>query len=393
MQVKKCKWKYGKQAPFMLMVDDLANKYLNDRDNGSYLGADWGGRCKQKNSFYDLICKELLDKFPYLKITLFLVVGKRMEIIEKGKKNRSFPIDNDKGFRDFLKELAYDERFEIAYHGYNHGKIERGKFVQEWCTFRSCEEAVRQINAAKQKYREVTGKNFFGGKYCGYEKNEFSDESIVNTEFTWWCRNWCGNFFLEDKRENSSLDIKKFGNVIDIPSTLDGSLYSLKNIRCCLKRGYRKAVYYKLKYKITVENIIDFLVKENKVISLQEHTSPYREDNKKQYPNIVDDIYSIQYILSYLKKYNIWYATGHEIEEYCRLYEETIVNNNKDGFEVYTNNKKLNGQKIWIEINETSKTTKAFFESKKCSVLEIKDSILVEIPVYLEKVEYKIYSK
>ena len=60
MKITKCKWKYRAQAPFMLMIDYYCNKYMTDKNNGNYLGADWGGRCKA-------------DYYPLLRIIIFSV--------------------------------------------------------------------------------------------------------------------------------------------------------------------------------------------------------------------------------------------------------------------------------------------------------------------------------
>lgn len=361
MQVEKCKWKYGKQAPVMLMIDDFANKYMTDKENGEYIGADWGGKCKGKYSLYQYLEKNLFQDFPYLKVTMFLVVGRREKFIANGKPSFSESVAYNKEFSDFLAEIAGDERFEIAYHGYTHGKIIEKYLTQEWLTFATLEEACETIKKAQELYYSVTGKHFYGGKYCGYEFNEFSDTSIAKTGFEWWCRHGDGIVLFKKATGVENLELEAFrGGVVDIPTTVDGSLFSLRDIRGIGNRGYLKAIYYLLKYRITIEQILDRLVQNGQIINIQEHSSPIREDEKHQRPNIVDDITSIRYMLRYLKKYDLWYATGHEIAEYWKTYQNTSVSVENDQVIVTAKLESL-GKTLWFALSEPNEGAEKHF--------------------------------
>ena len=356
MRVEKCKWKYGKQAPVMFMIDDFANKYMTDKLDGDYVGADWGGRCKASNSLYEFLEEKIFREFPYVKMTLFMVVGRREALMENGKPSVSRRIDENPEFVAFLNELARDERFEVAYHGYTHGKLLGNKYLtQEWKTFASLEEACRTIEMSKDIYREVTGKEFYGGKYCGYESNEFSDESIVRSGFEWWCRHFDGNLFTHRELGPENLDLEEFQGVVDIPSTVDGGLTSLRDWRSLPSRAYLKAVYYRFKYGVTMEGILDELIQNGRIINIQEHSSPMREDDKHQRPNLVDDIGIIRYILRYLKKYDLWYATGHEIADYWRAYHYTDVVLVNDKVIIKAKKKEIIGNYIWVNLIEENK--------------------------------------
>lgn len=324
MKIDKCKWPQDKKSAVVFMIDDFANKYMTF-GNIEY-GMDWGGLCKKQYSLYSFLEKELFSEFPYLKIVMFLVVGRREDIIHGGKANYTAAIDSNNEFREFLKELANDNRYEIAYHGYNHGEIKNGVFVQEWSNFSSLNDADNTIKKGCHLYEEITGKSFYGGKYCGYSTNEFSDKSIVNAGFTWWCRHWdISNYFSKEKDKNKSLKLEYFNGVLDIPSNIDGSFLSLKLLDKFFSRKYMRSIYYLLKYRITIERLLDELVSNNLVVSIQEHSSPYREDSKIQTPNIISDIDNIKYILNYLKKYDLWYATPNEIAEYKEVFDNTEV--------------------------------------------------------------------
>ena len=390
MRVEKCKWKYGKQAPVMFMIDDFANKYMTDKLDGNYIGSDWGGRCKAPNSLYEFLQDKIFREFPYVKITLFLVVGRREAFIRGGKPSVSRKIDENVEFAAFLHELARDERFEVAYHGYTHGKLLPAEqhLKQEWMTFASLDEACQTIKMSQDMYRKVTGKEFFGGKYCGYEANEFSDESIVRSGFEWWCRHFDGSIFIHRETGAENMDMTEFQGVVDIPSTLMGDLTSLRDWRSLTNRAYRKAIYYRLKYGVTMERMIDELVRNGRVISIQEHSSPIREDDKHQRPNVVDDLSVIRYIFRYLKKYDLWYATGHEIAEYWKTFQNTSVTE-ENGQVVVTAKPETLEKSLWIAVSDEDTTVKtSCLRSERGEVIEGQkagDRFLFEIKLTQER--------
>ncbi|QHI71297.1 hypothetical protein [Aminipila terrae] len=233
--VEKCKWKNDCQSPVVLMIDDLANKWIDIKNTSECVkGSDWGYLKKDCDSFFHILNNQLLNKYPYVKCTLFLVVGRREGIIKGGNNYLSYDI-TENGFSEFLKELCNDERFELAYHGLTHGICgdTREEFVEEWNTYSNLEEAIKKIEIGKKIFKDTVGVNFNGGKYCGYCYNDFSDESIVKTNFKWWCRHWDSILLNNYKIKSNvlSLQLDYFNDVIDIPSTIDGSFYSLKSYK------------------------------------------------------------------------------------------------------------------------------------------------------------------
>ena len=254
MKVLKSKWKNAAESPVIFMIDDLANKYINLNDSEkNIVGCDWGAKTFEKNSFYSILKKELLDRFPYLKVTMFLVVGRREPIIEKGYNFYSDSIDANDKIRSFIRMLSNNKRIELAYHGYTHGKCHGNDiyaFKEEWEIFKDIDEAIERIQKGKKLYEKVTGNKFLGGKYCGYKYLNFSDKSIAKSDFLWWCRHWDGNLFF-DKNDKFSFDLEEFSGVVDIPSTIDGSFYSIKNYKKMFTKKYLKSVYLLLKNRMT----------------------------------------------------------------------------------------------------------------------------------------------
>jgi len=105
--------------------------------------------------------------------------------------------------------------------------------------------------------------------------------------------------------------------VVDIPTTISGSLLNsafrpTKGIKGVLKKILKPIL---IRWKLRK---IDYLIKNNLIISIQEHISPSREDGKRQMPNIIDDKESLIAIFKYLKKKNVWYCTGTELSEWVK---------------------------------------------------------------------------
>lgn len=353
MDVKICKWYNGADAPVLFMVDDLANVWVDSNGNGIIdVKEDWGYAKDSENSSFRYLNEVILKDYPQIKTTFFVPVGPRVGMIQKPKiKTVSKRIDCDEETIDFFRRVNKNLKYEIAYHGTTHGRVgeNTNDFLQEWETYQSLDEAITTINIGKEIYKSVFGEFPKGGKYCGYKSGEFGDDSINRTGFLWWNRYFNrgigskGNSDVGNDYNNiTNFDIKTFGKnqVIDIPSTILGSLFNgilnnEKNIRGVVKRILRPYLRKK-KYRE-----LEYLLKNRLVISIQEHISPARDDGKKQTPNIFDDSESLKMIFDYLKNKNVWYCTGSELAEYVFLRENiNIINNSKNGYEIYFKNKK-----------------------------------------------------
>ncbi|HDR5348744.1 hypothetical protein ACTFPA_15895 [Bacillus cereus group sp. MYBK59-1] len=350
MNISVAKWLNNADAPVLFMIDDLANVWVDLDKNGKLaLGGDWGFWKNEKNSSFRYLNEVILNEFSEVKVTFFVPVGTRVGMI----KNPVLPsvskkINADEETKKFFREIHEDSRFEIAYHGTTHGEVGETNldFKQEWELFGDLEEAIRVIEQGKEIYKDAIGLNPYGGKYCGYTSNEFSDSSIDKTGFTWWCRYW--NRGIEDEiiphitgndtDKKSNFDIKRFGEnqVVDIPSTVNGALLtSVLNSNLTTFKGIAKKI---LKCVLVRKKLkeIDYLVENNLVISIQEHIAPSRDDGRIQTPNIFDDEKSLKTIFKYLKNKNIWYCTGTELAEYVRVRDniKIIPKTDKDSFEI-----------------------------------------------------------
>lgn len=337
LNVKIAKWHNNADSPVMFMIDDFCNKWIDLNENGKVdLGEDWGYGKDIPNSSFNFLKTELLEKYPYLKVTFFTTVGTRNPAIERPLyKIYSAPINEDEKSEAFFRKIHSDKRFEIAYHGLNHGIPGRTiqDFRQEWMTFRSIKEAVKQTEQGKKIYFETFGEYPRGGKYCGYEYNDFADKSISKANFFWWCRDWSrGKTHVADKIR---FEPKYFGvnKVIDIPSTVGGYLLTGRNNMGRMRRTIKRIlkpmwIEYKLK-------TIASLLKNKQIISIQEHIAPSIANGQRQVPNIFDDRKSLRHIFTFLKNKNVWYATGTEIAEYFDARENAeILKIKKDKFRV-----------------------------------------------------------
>lgn len=369
LEISICKWYNNAASPVLFFIDDFANVWVDANGNEIIdLEEDWGYWKNHKNSSLTFLKEVILKDFSSIKTTFFTPVGVRVGMIEAPKiKITSKMINCDEETKNFFKNVNDQESFEIAYHGTTHGKvgITRNDFKQEWKLFKTIDEAVETINKGKEIYKDVFGYYPKGGKYCGYEVNEFSDESIDVTNFLWWCRCYNGGL-LEGKNGNIihigrdsliNFDIKTFGNneVIDIPTTLNGGLLTgtLNQDKNTLKGIVRIILRsYLLKRKL---NIIDFLLENNLVVSIQEHISPARDDGRRQFPNIFDDQESLKSIFNYLSGKNVWYCTGTELAEYCILRDNIKfrkINSNEFKIE-YAGNRKLEKLLISIKVDRS----------------------------------------
>jgi hypothetical protein len=328
----KFKWKNNANSPVLFFVDDLANKWVDINHDGKIQSEeDWGYAGFDKNGAFHFLEKEILSVNPKVKTIFFIIVGKRTSSITDGViKSISNPINKTDKSKKFFKTLQNDKRFETAYHGTTHGVPgkELKDFIQEWESYKSLDESLTTIHIGKEIYKETIGVFPNGGKYCAYISNEFSDESIDKSGFKWWCRYYnraaidgCNEteFCGKDKNPFSSFNVKFFGKnkVVDIPTTIPGSLLNSvfrpgKGIKGILKKILKPLI---IRWKLKK---IDYLLKNNLIISIQEHISPSREDGKRQIPNIFDDKESLKAIFKYLKKKNVWYCTGSELAEWVK---------------------------------------------------------------------------
>ena len=341
MDIKIAKWKDNAQSPVVFMIDDIANVLMKKSTSVDLeIGEDWGYATRDKNSMWHFLSKNLLDKFPEIKTTFFLVTDVRASMRLNEAYTYTEAINKDEKFIEFLKYLDNNPNIELSYHGTSHGKagLKYDDFLQEWETFSSLTEAVEETNRGRELFKKVLGYYPTGGKYCGYMSGEFGDESIAKTGFKWWSYNydylkWDKN----DKNTSYTFDLEFKQGVVNIPTTVDASTLSLKITNKWFKRKYLKSLYLYFVKDKSIESHLESLYDNQEVISIYEHASPYRTDKVIQYPNIVSDIDNLNYLFSILSKKDVWYATCDELATYYIARENIQIEVRNDSFKLSCN--------------------------------------------------------
>jgi len=296
--VGKAKWRGNAQSPVCLTIDDLANAWFDANNNGVLdPGEDWGGMLAEPNSAFDLLKKDLLKHFPEVKITFFTVMGSLSSFERSRPFTAAKPIDATIESLEFFRAIHFSSRFEIAYHGYDHGTPgeKNEDFLQEWENVSSVDQSLEKINKGARIYASVFWEKPRGGKTGAYIMNRAIEESIDIYGFTWWCRDLVSRSMRKDTN-NILFEPKFFGEnrIIDIPTTINGRVW------------YRRQ--------------INNLLRNRQVITIAEHISPFGAGVRYIRPNIFDDIPSLTRLFRYLNGKNVWHATVSEIAEYINAY-------------------------------------------------------------------------
>lgn len=311
--IEKTKWFNNADSPVMLMIDDLANAWHSKDGNELWdPGGDWGGGLNKENSTIRFLTEKLVNNFPEIKITFFAVAGKLGLCTKSERFTFAEPLNFSDESRMFFNVLNENGKYEIAYHGFDHGipGDKKEDFMQEWKGFKSVEEACEQIQKGKDIFKDVFHMYPSGGKYGGWKYNELADESIDRSGFLWWCRDWMPRD-ISNRRDDSYYDPQFFGNnfVVALPSTVHGFLWNKKQINRLLEK--------------------------KQIISIEEHIASVRPDGLVQTPNVIDDINELKSLFTYLRNKNVWYSTGTEIAKYFIAYSFTTIHDIKfDGFKI-----------------------------------------------------------
>jgi hypothetical protein len=330
MKIIKAKWFNDADSPVVLMIDDLNNLWFDIHESGHpELGEDWGYWRDLPGSSFAFLQDNLLNEFPEIKVTFFTIVG---ALVWEFKYGRTYNgrINENSEISEFFRRVHHSKNLEITYHGLTHGVKVNENYIQEWLSFNSIEEALRNIEEGQRICQEVFGERLKGGKYGGYASNIHSDESIERAGFLWWCRRWTYDDFLKAGNDYSVFEMKTFGRnkVVDFPSTVNPSTFPRNPIKKIamqiLRRPYKSLKAY-----------LDGLLSNKKVISIQEHAGAIKANGIRQTPNIIDDMSVLQHIFSYLRGKNVWYATCSEIANYYIAFTSTQIEEvDEEGFKL-----------------------------------------------------------
>lgn len=311
--IEKARWRNDARSPVLLMIDDLTNAW-HSRSGGSTweAGGDWGGGMQKPGSALRLLEDGLLRDFPHIKTTFFVVAGALSPYTRHQPFSYAAPLDASEESRAFFSNLARDPRFELAYHGFDHGTpgSRTEDFAQEWRAFPSRDAAVRQTTSGLEIFRRTIGSVPLGGKYGGWDYNEFAGDAVDDCGFLWWCRDWTPRD-VSGKTPDGLYEPHFFGDnlVVALPSTVHGQFWDRRQI--------------------------DLLLERRQVIAVEEHIAPIRPDGLIQTPNIVDDLDELRRLFRYLEAKDVWHATGSDVASYVVARERSLIHDvERDGFSI-----------------------------------------------------------
>ena len=331
--MKKCKYFNNAQTACTLMIDDLAQVAITN--NGVFFpGNDWGYGLDQENSLWRYFERNLLEKFPEIKGSFFFAT----QTFDKQNENAGYHVlkkEMDTNFRDFIKK--YEEKFELAFHGTNHGQYIDKKNPELRNNYKQEFEIVSldDIQPLKKEvlwYEQFLNLHFYGGKYCGYKKNEHSDKVIEKLGFKWWASSaeMIGRKHVKNRHSYFGSESK----VLDFPTNVPGSLFNQTLHANPTKRKWLKLITGTFKNHKN-EQYLQYLYENGLIISIQEHFQNQRTDGKRQSQNVYDDIVSLDKIYGILRGADIWYATCSEIAHYLESYDYTdIIKKDESTFEI-----------------------------------------------------------
>lgn len=309
--VRKTAWLDDARSPVMLMIDDLTNAWHNGKGGDRWqAGGDWGGGHNSPGSALQSLEEGLLEPFPEARVTFFTVAGPISTYTHDRPFSYAAPLDADAASVSFFRQLAADPRFELAYHGHNHGTPGEttAGFVQEFQGFESHDAAVAQTKRGLDTFSRTIGTAPRGGKYGGWAYNHLAEGAINDCGFLWWCRDWMSRD-VTGRISDSYYDAQFFGRdlVVALPSTVHGQFWDRRQVERLLAR--------------------------RQVIAIEEHIAPVRPDGLVQTPNIIDDMPDLRRLYRYLRGRSVWHATGTEIASYVIARERSLVYDvSLDGF-------------------------------------------------------------
>lgn len=345
------RWYNNFQSPSILMIDDLSDAYI-DKYEESYKN-DWGYLGKHKNSSYDFLKKNLLDRFPKIKISFFVPYLKHSVINDNSTfKIKKYAVGEREEFTKFLQFLQKNGH-EIAHHGSNHGKYINpldltigNNWKHEWLLFNSVAEGVDVVLKGVRIFSKL-GIEVTGGKYCGYASRNNSNEIIDSCNFMYWCDK--PSYMIKEYNES----IFGENDIVSFPTNFGGhSFVRLKYLNGDKRKDRIKKIskYFQPLYNLYAYIRLFMLYKNQQIISIQEHYSPSTTNGIDQSANIITDIESLQKTFSLLDKLSIWYATCNEIAEYIYVREHVDIKIDKDYLTIKFNNiKNIKSPKITLK--------------------------------------------
>lgn len=291
----KKKWPKGCKAAFNLQLDDFCVK---SKSNSRF---DYGGDPKGiLKSFYSL-----LDKYPYLKTTLFTIPNPKF-ISNNQINHHSYPESkyaitnpNFKKWASMIKSASFKERSEIANHGLYHLQTERLHYLAAWeFEFKNFEQCHDALKKSQSLFKKV-GLYPVGFKPPSWgigHNSGFALLKALRGRFDYVCLSTPNSGLNWDVKRVSNVFPSYYGSLLNIPQNINLN-WSMKKI------------------KYTIDNIVEL----GGVITVQAHFNEqdnWMSDGLGQRTNK-----KIEEIMDYLNSNypnEIWYAKLEEIAEWWK---------------------------------------------------------------------------
>lgn len=323
-RVAVARWPFGAAAPLNLMIDDLADVFV-ELPGYRRREKDWGHLLDGRDSAWRFVEDNLLAAFPELKISLYIPVNRR-PLVEPAPAGSSYnAIDARTEMVEFLRRLDAHPRVECAYHGKDHFHGTGAARRQEWLGYGSVAEAVAETRRGIEIFERVFKRAPIGGKYPGYSSNEHSDEAVAACGFRWWCRRFNRGRVQSVDTDPAGLVPAFFAGdkVLDLPTTLAGNLLP-PWLRSEVHK-WPKRLLQRRRLRVAGREQIRQLLEAGAPLTVQEHIAPSRADAKRQGVNLQDDLSGLRWMLREACAAPVWHAHPSEIADHWRLREDTRV--------------------------------------------------------------------
>ncbi len=322
-RIEKCRYFNDHKTCCILFLDDLSLTYTSI-DGTLNPSNDWGYGMMDQDSLFAYLYKNLFDKYPEIRGTVFMPLEKH------GAQNRNA------GYRVFFREYDEDfitfsgmlsDRFEFAFHGIHHGRYKDpdnpsfSVWENEFEYFNFGDTgAIRQ---ALDSFEKISGIRMRGGKTPGYKNNEFLTGIIKELGFKWWVSS--ADMMNRKSGGNECSYIGDGCNIVNIPANVSGDIFRKYSLSLD-KYRFPVLKYIKTGYSLYKNRaFLSYLYEKGLPITIQEHCQNSRTDGRRQRYNIYDDLNSIDEIYGILRGYDVWHTKCGELAEYFNNYKSIEI--------------------------------------------------------------------
>ncbi len=319
--LRKATWFNDARTAAVLMIDDLTYGYLDADGRGPYAPNDWGYLARRPGSIFRYFEEQILDRFPEVRYTAFVVFGRHSMAMVDGQHDRyAGAAFESPEFLGLLEHIASSGN-EVAYHGHHHGRTDAS--LDPWTRGVEHEqfgsEAYREVVAEDmRRLKALTGIEMRGGRSPRNQYDPWVLKMMSELGMRWWGRPaaaWRPEWQYEH-------------GLLMFPTSVSGWYLSPRPggvIGKALQwaRGAR------------TEGRLLRMIRRGEVVSIAEHFLRSRPDGRRQAPAIYDDVESLHRFFAILRQHDVWYATCSEIAHYRESHDHTrLLASNEQAVEV-----------------------------------------------------------